>query len=257
MSQRLTDTVIAITGGGSGIGAAFATAMAADGGRIGVLDFNIEAAEQVAANIRESGGEAIAVGVDVRNREEVRTALERVRTEFGQLNVLFNNAGITQSKPFLDTTEDDFRKLHEVNVLGVLIGMQEAAKIMIEQGTGGRIVNTCSVAARQANATFSSYAASKFAVRSLVQSGARALAEHGIVVTGFAPGVVDTPLWRQSIGDSEDARAKALADYSARIPAGRVSTPEDLVPVGLFLASRDSDYTTGQVVAVDGGLTIV
>lgn len=257
MSQRLAGTVIAITGGGSGIGAAFAHAMAREGARIGVLDFNPAGAEAVAASIRHAGGEAIALEVDVRDRAGLRAALERVRDEHGRFDVMFNNAGISQGKPFMETTEDDFRALHEVNVLGVLIGMQEAARILIEQGEGGRIVNTCSIAARQANAGYSAYAASKFAVRSLVQSGARALAEHGITVTGFAPGVVDTPLWRRSLGDSEERRLQAFAEYEAKIPAGRVSTPEDIVPVGIFLASAESNYTTGQVVAIDGGMTMV
>lgn len=257
MSLRLADTVIAITGSSSGIGAAFAEAMAQQGGRIGLLDYSIAQAEEVAARIRAAGGEAIAVEVDVRDRDAMRRALETVRDTFGGLDVMFNNAGISHTKPFLDATEEDFLQLHGVNVLGVLIGMQEAAKIMIELGTPGRIVNTCSIAGRQANANFAAYAASKAAVFSLVQSGARALASNNIVVTGFAPGIVDTPLWRRSIGDSEEAREKAFRDYEQRIPAGRVSTPEDIVPVGIFLASADSNYSTGQVVAVDGGMVMV
>lgn len=257
MTSRLADTTIAITGGASGIGAAFARSMAAAGAAIGILDFNLDLAEEVAAGIRATGGKALAVAVDVRDRETLRTALGRVREEFGTLDVMFNNAGIAQTKPFLETTEEDFRRLHEVNVLGTLIGMQEAAKIMIEQGTGGRIVNTCSIAARQANAEYSSYAASKFAVRSLVQSGARALAAHGITVTGFAPGIVDTPLWRRSLGDDPAAVEEAFRTYETKIPAGRVSTPEDIVPIGLFLASAESAHSTGQVFPVDGGMVMV
>lgn len=256
MGSRLQGKVVAITGAGSGMGAAAARAMSAEGASVAVLDYNLAAAEEVAQSIREAGGASTAVAVDVRDREQVRAALDTVVTTFGRLNVMVNNAGISAKVPFMETTEDDFRRLHDVNVLGVFIGMQEAARIMIAQGGGGSIINASSVTARQANADFAAYAASKFAVRSLVQSGARALAQHGIVVTGYAPGIVDTPLWRANY-DSEEARLAALEVYEKRIPAGRLSTPEDVAPIIVFLASDDAAYTTGQVVAVDGGLEMV
>lgn len=256
MGNRLQGATIAITGAGSGMGAAFAIAMAREGANIGVLDYDGDGAERVAEAIRAEGGHALSARTDVRDRAGVQDALHGLVERFGRLDVMFNNAGVGLKLPFLDTTEDDIRRLHDVNVVGVLIGMQEAAKIFIAQGGGGKIVNTCSVASRQANADFSAYAASKFAVRSLVQSGARSLAQHGIVVTGFSPGIVDTPLWRSNFPD-DAARDAALEAYAQRIPAGRVSTPDDIVPVAVFLASHDSDYTTGQVVAVDGGLEMV
>jgi meso-butanediol dehydrogenase/(S,S)-butanediol dehydrogenase/diacetyl reductase len=256
MGTRLSDKVIAITGAGSGMGAASARAASEEGAKVALLDHDLAAAEAVADSIRQSGGRAIAVKVDVRDRAEVTSALAAVTAEFGRLDVMVNNAGISAKVPFLQTTEDDIRRVHDVNVIGVFIGMQEAARIFIAQGGGGKIINACSVAARQANADFSAYAASKFAVRSLVQSGARALAEHGIVVTGFAPGVVDTPLWRRNFA-SDEARESALKAYEQRIPAGRLSVPEDVAPVVVFLASDDANYTTGQVIAVDGGLEMV
>lgn len=256
MGSRLQGKVIAITGAGSGMGAAAARAMSVEGAAVAVLDYNLAAAEEVAQSIREAGGAALAVAVDVRDREQMRAALDSVVSWLGRLDVMVNNAGISAKLPFMETTDDDFRRLHDVNVMGVFIGMQEAARIMIAQGDGGAIINACSVAARQANADFAAYAASKFAVRSLVQSGARALAQHGIVVTGYAPGIVDTPLWRRNF-DSEEARLAALDGYERRIPAGRLSTPEDVAPVIVFLASADAAYTTGQVVAVDGGLEMV
>lgn len=257
MGERLTGKVIVVSGGGSGIGRAFCLAFAEEGARVGVLDRSEAQAQETAAEIQAAGGEAIAVVADVADRAQVRAALAEVVDRFGQLNVIFNNAGITLSKDFLATTEDDMRRLHDVNVLGVLIGTQEAAEIFRRQGGGGKVVNTCSVAGRQASAMFAAYAASKFAVNGLTQAAARALAADGIVVTGFAPGIVDTPLWRASLGDSPEDRAAAFEAYSTRIPAGRVSTPNDLVPVGIFLASDDSNYSTGQIVAVDGGMQMV
>lgn len=257
MGERLAGKVIIVTGGGSGIGQAFCLAFAEHGAAIGVLDRNTEQAEETAALVTQAGGRALALTANVADREQMRAAFDLVVREFGKLDVVFNNAGITLAKDFLETTEEDMRRLYDVNVLGVLIGTQEAAAIFRRQGSGGKVVNTCSIASRQASAAFAAYASSKFAVHALTQASARALADDGIVVVGFAPGIVDTPLWRASLGDSPEERTEALAAYNSRIPAGRVSTPADIVPVGLFLASDDSNYTTGQIVAVDGGMQMV
>ncbi|MCA1307845.1 SDR family oxidoreductase [Microbacterium esteraromaticum] len=256
MEGRVEGKVVALTGGGSGVGAASARALAAEGARVAILDYDADAAQAVASAIRAAGGEAMALEVDVRSRGDVRRALSATTERYGRLDVMANIAGISFRRDFLETTEDDFRRLYEVNVVGVMIGMQEAARIFIAQGGGGKIITACSTASRQANAPFSAYAASKFAAHSLVQSGARALAEHGIVVTGFAPGIVDTPLWRANF-DDDAAREAALDEYGRRIPAGRVSTPEDIAPMVVFLASSGADYSTGQVFPVDGGLVMV
>lgn len=132
---------------------------------------------------------------------------------------------------------------------------------MIPAG-GGKIINTSSIAGRQGYPSFAPYCASKFAVNALVQAGARALAEHDITVNAFAPGVVDTPLWEQldvdlmAIGDTEKP-GEAMAAFSAGILRGRAALPSDLVGTALFLASTDSDYLTGQVFMVDGGMVLV
>jgi meso-butanediol dehydrogenase/(S,S)-butanediol dehydrogenase/diacetyl reductase len=146
-----------------------------------------------------------------------------------------------------------------VNALGVLIGMQEAAHQFIRQGDGGKIVNTASVASRTGFPDVAPYSASKAAVLSLIQAGARALAPHKITVNGFAPGVVATPLWTQLDRDLEaigegDAGFDSL---SSQILQGRPAQPEDIVPTAIFLAAADSDYMTGQVIAIDGGMILV
>jgi meso-butanediol dehydrogenase/(S,S)-butanediol dehydrogenase/diacetyl reductase len=176
--------------------------------------------------------------------------------------VNFNNAGVNKPLKMLDVTEDNWHFLMSVNGLGVLIGTQEAARQMIAQGRGGKIINTCSIASRQGFDNVSVYCASKFAVLSLTQSAAREFASQKITVNGFAPGVVHTELWEQldkdlmSIGASAEP-GQAIADFSAGILVGRAATPDDIIGTTTFLASKDSDYMTGQCVMIDGGMVLV
>jgi meso-butanediol dehydrogenase/(S,S)-butanediol dehydrogenase/diacetyl reductase len=163
---------------------------------------------------------------------------------------------------FLETTEENWRVTLDVNGLGTLICQQEAAKQMIAQGTGGKLILTSSIAGRQGYPNFASYCASKFAVTALTQAGARALAEHQITVNAFAPGVVDTPLWQKldldimELGDTEKP-GQAFAEFSGDILAGRPGKAEDVNGTALYLASSDSDYMTGQIVMIDGGMVLV
>ena len=164
---------------------------------------------------------------------------------FGRLDVKFNNAGVNKPMNFLDVTEDNWNFIMGVNGLGVLIGMQEAARQMIAQGTGGKIVNTASIASRQGFDNVAPYCASKWAVVSLTQSGARDLAKHGITVTGFAPGVVATEMWDEvdrdlmAIGAAERP-GQAMEEFSAGILKGRVARPDDITGTTTFLAAPDS-----------------
>jgi meso-butanediol dehydrogenase/(S,S)-butanediol dehydrogenase/diacetyl reductase len=191
----------------------------------------------------------------------VVAALDAFTDRTGRLDVMFNNAGFNKPMHLLDVTEENWRAIMDVNGLGTLIGIQEAAKRMIPQGSG-KIVNTSSIAGRQGYPSFAPYCASKFAVNALTQAAARGLAEHGITCNAFAPGVVATPLWTtldeelMSIGDSERP-GQAMEDFAAGILRGRAATPEDIVGTALYLASADSDYLTGQVIMIDGGMVLV
>ncbi len=204
----------------------------------------------------------MSCGVDVTNRDAVRAMIEAVVGEFGRLDVKFNNAGVNKPMNFLDVTEDNWNFIMGVNGLGVLIGMQEAANQMITQGHGGKIINTASIASRQGFDNVAPYCASKWAVVSLTQSGARDLAKHGITVTGFAPGVVHTEMWDSvdrdlmEIGASEEP-GQAMEEFASDILRGRVAKPEDITGTTTFLASPESDYMTGQIVMIDGGMTLV
>jgi len=201
-------------------------------------------------------------GVDVTDRAQVRGMIEETVGFFGKLDVVFNNAGVNRPLNFMDVTEENWSFIMDVNGLGCLIGIQEAARQMIAQGTGGKIINTASIASRQGFDNVAPYCASKWAVVSLTQSAARDLAKHDITVTGFAPGVVATEMWEQvdrdllEIGAAERP-GQAMEEFSAGILRGRVAKPADITGTTTFLASKDSDYMTGQIVMIDGGMTLV
>lgn len=261
MTGRVAGKGIVITGAGSGMGRAFARGLAREGATVGVLDRDAAAAERVCDEVVAEGGSAVALAADVSVRAELAAALDAFVDEVGQLDVLFNNAGFNRPMHLLDVTEENWRSIMDVNALGTLLGIQEGAQRMIPH-RAGKIVNTSSIAGRQGYPSFAPYSASKFAVNALTQAAARALAEHNITCNAFAPGVVDTPLWTQldadllDIGDAEQP-GQAMADFASGILRGRPATPEDIVGTALYLASSDSDYLTGQVIMIDGGMVLV
>ncbi len=255
-----------VTGGAQGIGRAIGEALLDEGGDVCFADLNGDkAAEVAAANERraaDSGAKVMAATVDVTDREQVKTMIAKTVEAFGKLDVKFNNAGVNKPMNFLDVTEENWDFIMRINGLGVLIGMQEAAKQMIAQGTGGKIINTASIASRSGYDNVVPYCASKFAVLSMTQSAARDLAKHDITVTGFAPGVVHTEMWETLDQDLMDIGAserpgQAMDEFSAGILRGRVATPADITGTTTFLASPASDYMTGQIVMIDGGMELV
>ena len=259
MTERLSGRSIVITGAASGIGAAIARGCAREGARVVIADLDAEAGESVAADIRSAGGSCTSVRVDVADRSSVQAAIRTAVQEFGRLDVLFNNAGMNQPMRFLDVTEENFSAVMRVNALGVLIGTQEAARQFLAQGTPGKIVNTASIAGRTGFADFAPYSASKAAVISLTQAASRSLAGDGITVNAFAPGVVATPLWTKLDADLEAMGAgdAGFDSMAAQILLGRPAQPEDIVPTAVFLAAPDSDYITGQVIPIEGGMILV
>lgn len=259
--MRLEGTSCIVTGGAIGIGKAIAVRLARLGAQVAIADIDVPAAEASAREIGEAGGIAFAQHCEVSDRASVVAAIGETAKRFGKLDVMFNNAGIAQAKPFLDVVEADWERIMRVNGLGVMICMQEAARRMIAQKTGGKIVNMASVAGKQGFALVSHYSASKFAVVALTQAGARELAEHRITVNAICPGIVATELWRKldqnmvDFGRTQRA-GQGMEEFSKAILLGRVSTPEDCAGIAAFMASRDSDYMTGQSVQVDGGMIL-
>lgn len=258
---RVTGRSCIVTGAAQGIGRAIGEALLAEGADVCFADINAEKVAQVAAENAHKG-RVMSCAVDVTNRDMVQEMVARTVAEFGKLDVKFNNAGINKPMNFMDVTEENWRMIMDINGLGVMIGMQEAARQMIAQGNGGKIINTASIASRQGFDNVAPYCASKFAVVSLTQSGARDLAKHNITVTGFAPGVVDTEMWEEVDRDLMDIGAsqrpgQAMEEFSADILRGRVALPADITGTTTYLASADSDYMTGQIVMIDGGMTLV
>jgi meso-butanediol dehydrogenase/(S,S)-butanediol dehydrogenase/diacetyl reductase len=252
--MRLSDTSCVVTGGAMGIGKAMAVRLAAEGASVCIADINLDAAEATVVEIAKAGGTAFAVHCDVTKRDAVRKAIHSAVARYGKLDVMFNNAGVAKAKPFLDVTEEDWDLVMRVNGLGVLLGMQEAARQMIAQ-------KTASVAGKQGFALVSHYSASKFAVVALTQAAARELAQYKITVNGICPGIVATELWRKLDTDMiEFGRTQrvgqGMEEFSRDILLGRVSVPEDCAGIAAFLASPDSDYMTGQSIQVDGGMIL-
>jgi meso-butanediol dehydrogenase/(S,S)-butanediol dehydrogenase/diacetyl reductase len=259
VGARLDSKTIIVTGGASGIGAAIARGVAREGANVVIADLDLAAARRIVDDIVAQGGAAAAVRADVTDRGAVRAAIDVAVENFGRLDVYFNNAGMNSPMKFLDITEKNFELVMKVNALGVLIGTQEAAKQYIAQGGTGKIVNTASIAGRTGFPNFAPYSAAKAAVISLTQAAARALAPDGITVNAFAPGVVDTPLWTKLDAELTEMGAgdSGFASMAGDILLGRPAVPEDIVPTAVFLAASDSDYITGQVIPIEGGMILV
>jgi NAD(P)-dependent dehydrogenase (short-subunit alcohol dehydrogenase family) len=243
--MRLEGRVAAITGGALGIGRATGLLFAAEGALVALGDIEIGAAETVAREITERGGRAIAIGVDVGDAAQVQAFVDRVVAELGRLDVMFANAGIAHSAPFLTHPETQWQRVLRVNLTGVFLCCQAAARQMVTQG-GGRIIATASINGFRGVENLVGYNVAKAGVIELTRTMAVELAQHHITANAIAPAQIDTRLTRTL---PEDARRRRVE----RIPMGRFGEPEDVARAALFLASDDASYVTGHTLAVDGG----
>lgn len=247
-----------VTGAGQGIGEGIARQLVQDGLSVAVADMNEKNARNVADEI---GNNSKGYYVDVSDKKSVFDLIDHVVADFGKLDVLVNNAGIAQIGTLLDTKEEDFDKIMNVNIKGVLFGIQAAAAQFKKQGTGGKIISASSIAGHQGFELLGPYSATKFAVRGLTQVAAQELAKDKITVNGYAPGIVLTKMWDQI--DAEMAKiynvpiGASLQKNIDSIALGRGQTPADVANLVSFLADPKSDYITGQTIIVDGGIQFI
>ena len=251
---RLQGKSALITGAARGIGRSFAEAYVRQGATVAIGDINFAAAQTAAAAI---GDAAYAVELDVTKQESIDAAIASVVARAGKLDILINNAALFDAAETVDITRASYDRLYAVNVAGTLFTMQAAARQMIAQGHGGKIINMASQAGRRGESLVLVYCSTKAAVISMTQSAGLNLIRHGINVNAIAPGVVDGEHWEHV--DSMFAKLEGKkpgqkkAEVAAGVPAGRFATPDDLTGMAIFLASSEADYIVSQTYNVDGG----
>jgi len=244
--MELDKKVALITGGGQGIGQVIADNLAKMGAHIVLGDINLENAEKSAKNIRDNGGKASAVLLDVVDTVNVKQVFDLISKEFKPLDILVNNAGITKDGLFVRMKEDDWDRVLAVNLKGSFLCGQQAAKQMMKQRSGS-IVNIASIVGIMGNAGQANYSASKAGLIGLTKTMARELAPRNITVNAIAPGFIDTDMTRVL---DDKIRAKLIE----QIPLSRLGLPVDIAHSVAFLVSDHSNYITGQVINVNGGM---
>lgn len=246
--MKLEGKVAMVTGGGRGIGEATCLKLAAEGAKVAVCDVVPDLAEAVVKKIKDKGGEAMAVIVDVTSLSAVEEAVKKVAEQLGGLDILVNNAGINKDAFLKKMTEEQWDAVLNVNLKGTFACAKAAAAVMSEQGRGGRIINTASIGVL-GNPGQANYSASKMGVIGLTRTLALELARKNITVNAISPGFTKTPM-------TEGIPDKVSQWMLDRIPLKRPADPEEIASVHAFLASDEASYITGQVIFVDGGWSI-
>jgi 3-oxoacyl-[acyl-carrier protein] reductase len=244
--MRLSGKNALITGAAQGIGKSIALMLAAEGANIGVADVNIQAAETASAEIAESGVKSKAYRLDVSNQEEVSSAFKTFVEDFGSLEILVNNAGITKDGLIMRMKEEDWDAVININLKGSFLCCKEAVRIMAKQRYG-KIISISSVVAFMGNAGQANYSSSKAGLIGLTKTIAREYAARGIRANAVAPGFIQTAM-------TEVLPDEVKAEMKRAIPLSEFGSPNDVAAAVLFLASAESDYITGQVIHVNGGM---
>jgi 2-hydroxycyclohexanecarboxyl-CoA dehydrogenase len=252
--RRFEGKTVVVTGGGGGIGGATCRRFAAEGAAVAVFDLNLEAAEKVAAGIREAAGRAQALRCDIADRTSVDTAVAATEAALGPIAVLVNNAGWDIFKPFTKTAPAEWERLIAINLTGAL-HMHHAVLPGMVARKAGRIVNVASDAARVGSSGEAVYAACKGGLVAFSKTLAREHARHGITVNVVCPGPTDTALLA-SVTEGAPNPEKLVEAFTRAIPLGRLGQPDDLAGAIAFLGSEDAAFVTGQVLSVSGGLTM-
>jgi NAD(P)-dependent dehydrogenase (short-subunit alcohol dehydrogenase family) len=251
---RLDGKVAVITGAASGIGRGSALCLAKEGAAVVAADLNSQGGEQVIGEIAAAGGRAVFHHTDVTNEPDIKAVVERAVSEYGRLDIMFNNAGLVgEVGPIEKVRVEDWDRTIEVLLRSVFLGIKHSVEPMRKAG-GGSIISTSSVAPFLPSAYGAAYAAAKGGIISLTRAAALQLGRDRIRVNCICPGVINTPIWGALPALSDPAAVAQLLDHAQTIP--RVGRPEDIASMVLYLASDESQWVTGTAMIVDGGITV-
>ena len=245
-SGKLEGRIAVVTGGARGIGKAICERLAAEGASLAIVDIMQEVADETAAEFKAKGVKAVAFAANVAKPEDATNAIKAVIDEFGRIDILVNNAGITRDTLMMRMSEADWDLVMDVNLKGTFNFIKAAMRPMMKNKYG-KIINVASVVGRMGNAGQANYSASKAGVIGLTKTAAKELATRNISVNAIAPGYIQTDMTKDLSDQAKDA-------FMTVTPMKRAGSPEDVAGVVYFLSSPDSDYVTGQVINIDGGL---
>ncbi|GAA2121469.1 SDR family NAD(P)-dependent oxidoreductase [Actinomadura napierensis] len=251
---NLDGRVALVTGAARGIGAEIARTYARAGARVGVLDLEEDLTRETVASIEKDGGRALGLGADVADAAQVERAVERLVEEFGGLDIVVNNAGVTRDNLLFKMTEDDWDTVVNVHMRGVFLVTRAAQKIMVERRYG-RVINISSTSAL-GNRGQANYSAAKAGIQGFTRTTAIELGPFGVTVNSIGPGYVDTEMTRATAERLGVPAERRLADVAATLPMRRAGRPADIANAALFLAAEESGFVTGQVLYVDGGRSV-
>ncbi|HXF50446.1 MAG TPA: SDR family NAD(P)-dependent oxidoreductase [Dehalococcoidia bacterium] len=253
----LQDRVAIVTGGGSGIGRGVALRFAREGAKVAIVDIAQDRLDETTALLAEARAPSLAVRADVSVTDDVERAFAAVLERFGRVDILVNNAGIgNPPRPIVEMDDEGWDRTIAVNLRSVFLCSRAAARQMIRQGGGGRIISVASQAGKTGYARLAPYCASKAGIILFTQAFAKEVAPYGILVNCVCPGTIDTPLLRAGVEQATGGAIpfeQAIASVLPSIPLGRIGYPEDVAKLITFLASDEADYMTGQAINITGG----
>ncbi|MEA1964527.1 MAG: 3-oxoacyl-[acyl-carrier-protein] reductase [Candidatus Aerophobetes bacterium] len=244
----LEGKVAIVTGGARGIGKQICLRLAREGAKIAIFDIEEASLKEVTVQIKNTGSEALSLGVDISNFEKVDRAVKKVIDRFERIDILINNAGVNKDKLLLRMREEDWDKVLQVNLKGAFNCLRAVIRAMVKQREG-RVINISSVIGLRGNIGQANYAASKAGIIGLTKSVAKEVGRYGITVNVIAPGFIDTPM-------TEKLQGKEKEKLISQIPVGRMGKPEEVASLASFLASNEANYITGEVIKIDGGMAI-